>query len=57
MREIEQIDLFAEDAAGLTAEILDDAALLGTWGSFGTFTSFACPASSAATSASASSAG
>ncbi|MEU3568949.1 thiocillin family RiPP [Kitasatospora sp. NPDC036755] len=52
------LDLFAEDfAANLTAEVLDDAALLGTWGSLGTFTSASCPASTAGTSASASSAG
>lgn len=58
MTEITAIDLFAEDiAAELSAEVLDDTALLGTWGSLGTFTSAGCPASSASTSASASSAG
>ncbi|MFE7295116.1 thiocillin family RiPP [Streptomyces sp. NPDC057579] len=57
MHEIEQIDLFAEDAAELTAEVLDDAALLSTWGSLATFTSFGCPASSAACGGTASSAG
>ncbi|MCX4731500.1 thiocillin family RiPP [Streptomyces sp. NBC_01363] len=52
------IDLFAEDIAGdLTAEVLDDAALLGTWGSIGTFGSATCPASTASTGGSASSSG
>ncbi|MBT2445595.1 thiocillin family RiPP [Streptomyces sp. ISL-43] len=58
MRDHDGLDLFAEDlASDLTAEVLDDAALLGTWGSAGTFTSASCPASTASTSASASSAG
>ncbi|MEC4020250.1 thiocillin family RiPP [Streptomyces sp. H27-D2] len=52
------IDLFAEDmASDLTAEVLDDAALLGTWGSIGTFGSATCPASTASTGGSASSSG
>ncbi|MBT2454184.1 thiocillin family RiPP [Streptomyces sp. ISL-86] len=58
MNETAHIDLFAEDiSSALTAEVLDDAALLGTWGSIGTFGSATCPASTASTGGSASSSG
>ncbi|WP_107090074.1 thiocillin family RiPP [Streptomyces sp. WM6372] len=58
MNETAHIDLFAEDISStLTAEVLDDAALLGTWGSIGTFGSATCPASTASTGGSASSSG
>ncbi|MEU0675215.1 thiocillin family RiPP [Streptomyces sp. NPDC006172] len=58
MGEIATLDLFAEDITNdLTAEVLDDAALLSTWGSIGTFGSATCPASTASTGGSASSSG
>lgn len=58
MGETTNLDLFAEDIAGeLTAEVLDDSALLGTWGSIGTFGSATCPSSTASTGGSASSSG
>ncbi|MCX5588616.1 thiocillin family RiPP [Streptomyces erythrochromogenes] len=58
MGETINLDLFAEDITSeLTAEVLDNAALLGTWGSIGTFGSATCPASTASTGGSASSSG
>ncbi|MER6047217.1 thiocillin family RiPP [Streptomyces sp. NPDC056149] len=54
MGETAGIDLFAEDiGSALTAEVLDEAVLLGTWNTAGTASSLSCPGSSAGTTSSA----